>query len=381
VDELEGLLARGRGAGYAAALERGRSAVDAVLRCVAEDPRWDRQIESRYHYYAGLLIALGSCPIQPILEVLARHERENVWLAHDVLLQLAWRGHLGALAAVIHRVRIGLVDARDLENIGGRALVERVFPLAGRSPPPPEPPAATRPRPQLAPSLDVTHLLALVTGPDNPNKVMAARRLGTLDDAALMPTAKAFLLAQTELPPEHRPRHAQQRRAWCVYLESLPATRTLELAREWFHSDWPLSVVAESILSHHAEPEDRAMLEAAGHTALAEGKNYRLCSVVDALDHLADPRSLPLLGTIYCQATYSWARQRVCIALLAHRDLADAQALLVESLWDCEDYTRELACEGVDPIAAATRLRELEDDGFEAHQVREVARAALLTGQ
>src|SRR5690606_27358298 len=148
-------------------------------------------------------------------------------------------------------------------------------------------------------------------------------------------------------------------------------------ARRWFHADWPLSAAAEHILIRHAEPDDRAMLEAAGAKALAERDVYRLCSVIDALARLADPRSLPLLAAIYRETNYSWARERVCIALLDHRDHVDAQPLLFESLWDCEQYVRALACDAVDPSSAAARLHELEHDCFESDEVRDAAREAL----
>ena len=376
-EDLDGLLERGRGAGYLAAVERGRSASDAVLRCVFEDPRWDRQIESRADYYASLLITLGATPVQPIVELLEQRERNEVWLAHDVLLQLAWRGHLGALAAAIERLRAGRIDANDLRNIGGQPLVERVCALAGRSAPP-EPLVGPRPTlEELAPSLDVEQLLALLRGPEGQARVLAARRLGALDHADLLTEAKAFLLSQSVLPRERARERLSEQRPWMVYIEALPGHRTLELARAWFHADWPLSIAAENILIEHAEPDDRAMLEAAGAKALAEQKNYRLSSIVDALKHLADPRSIPLLATIYREITYSYARERVCNALLVHPERADVQALVFEGLWDCEQWTRALACENVEPGRATARLREIEGDPFEHDDVRDAARTGL----
>lgn len=374
--DLDGLLERGRGAGYLAALERGRAATDAVMRCVLEDPRWDWQIESRAHYYASLLVALGPTPVQPILDLLAQRERDDVWLAQDVLVQLAWRGHLGALAAVIARLRAGSIGADDLRSIGGQALVERVFSLVGRTAPS-EPPPGTPPNMQLDSALDVEQLTALLRGSEGLDKVLAARRLGERDHAELLPEAKAFLLTQAALPREQARDRLREQRPWMVYIEALPGHRTLELARAWFAAEWPLSNAAESILIGHAEPEDRAMLEAAGAEALTERGNYRLCSIVDALGRVADPRSIPLLAAIFRETNYSYARDRVCIALLEHRERADVQALLVESLWDCEQWTRELACENVDPALAAERLGELEGDAFESDDVRDAARAAL----
>ena len=55
-----GQLQRGRGAGYLAALAAGSAAIDDVLRCVVEDPRVDRALESRGRYYGELMAHLDA---------------------------------------------------------------------------------------------------------------------------------------------------------------------------------------------------------------------------------------------------------------------------------------------------------------------------------
>ena len=59
------------------------------------------------------------------------------------------------------------------------------------------------------------------------------------------------------------------------------------------------------------------------------------------------------------------------------RGLHARWALLFESLWDCERWTREVACENVEPGRATARLREIEADPFEYDEVREAARTGL----
>lgn len=59
------MLRSGRGDGYRAALSA--AAVDDVIACVVDDPRWDRQVESRDDYYANLLIRLED-DVQPIVD-------------------------------------------------------------------------------------------------------------------------------------------------------------------------------------------------------------------------------------------------------------------------------------------------------------------------
>lgn len=387
--ELEGLLARGRGAGWLGALERGAVAPlatrELVLRQVIEDPRWDRQVESREEYYAGILLALG-CEVGPLVEALVGRDEDQVWLIRGVLMQLAWRGHLGALAALVDRVRRGVDEdlLGDFEHLAGAERAAQLAALAGRpfTPLPPRPPP-WRPPLELIEGIDA--LAELVRGPTGPGpiprKLQAARRLGALDHGDLLPDAEAFLRAECGLTLAQRHGRHVQRRAWLLYLEALPSARTLALARAWFDQPWPLSLAAEKILVRHAEPDDRPTLEAACARALAEHDTYRLCSTLEALDGLAAPESIALLVEVYDTTDYAWARERACAALLAHRDHADAQARLVEGLWDCESSTRALACEGVSASRRSERLRELADDPFEHEDVREAAARALADRQ
>src|SRR5215470_13515969 len=126
------MLARGRGNGFRQALRAGPSVATAVLACVLDDPRWDRQIEMREDYYARLLLELNA-DITPMGERLLcednKADESDFWLPVGVLAQLARRGHLTAMQALAQAVREGrrwrsCLDA--LQAAGGQALIESV---------------------------------------------------------------------------------------------------------------------------------------------------------------------------------------------------------------------------------------------------------------
>ncbi|MEZ5963932.1 MAG: hypothetical protein R3F56_08825 [Planctomycetota bacterium] len=88
-DTRLGQLQRGRGAGFLAALAQPAAARDEVLGCVLEDPRIDAQIEARGAYYAELAHRID-VDVAPMVR---RAAAADGWLAVDVLVELAARGH------------------------------------------------------------------------------------------------------------------------------------------------------------------------------------------------------------------------------------------------------------------------------------------------
>jgi hypothetical protein len=152
---------------------------------------------------------------------------------------------------------------------------------------------------------------------------------------------------------------------------------TLPLAREWFASPRPLSLAGEGILAVHATRDDRILLETAGAAALEGGDMYRLCSVIDGLATIGAVESVPFLSDVYSAAPYSFARRRTVKALVPHAARGPVQELLVESLWDCESESRELACGSVSltELSTCRRLAEVADDVFEEPDTRQAARA------
>ncbi|WP_125778405.1 hypothetical protein [Antribacter gilvus] len=88
-----GLLQRGRGNGWRRAAESVRHGRDHLLACVADDPRWDRQVEHRATYYATLAIRLSL----PATEVCVLVDgTEDGWLAESVLEAMAEHGDTDA---------------------------------------------------------------------------------------------------------------------------------------------------------------------------------------------------------------------------------------------------------------------------------------------
>jgi hypothetical protein len=84
------MLRSGRGDGYRAALNA--VALDDVIACVVDDPRWDRQVENRDEYYATLLIEMNA-DVQPIIDHIwdssENADESTCWLAVGVLAQMA----------------------------------------------------------------------------------------------------------------------------------------------------------------------------------------------------------------------------------------------------------------------------------------------------
>jgi hypothetical protein len=359
------LLRFGRGSGYRAAL--ATRAVEDVLACVLDDPRWDRQVEDRDDYYASLLIRLDA-DVQPIVEHIARLEADDPrgWLPVGVLAQMAWRGHPAAssgLAVPLERavpapmVREGVVAAlrKRLEHVSVPELIavaQEMVPLA--------PLVELLLQRGVTASEPALHVAVGEAGPRS--RAVALRTLGKLGHAGYVDDARAYLEQQRG----REGKSDELRSAYVEYLADLPGELTLPLARAWFDREWPMSLAAEKIFSLHATADDRVRLERAGSAALVSGDMYRLCSVLEGLGVIGDPASVPLLCRAYAEAPYSFARRAALGAALQHR-VESVTEVLVESLWDCEAASRVLACEAVplDSPGVVERLRELAEDVLE----------------
>ena len=130
------MLRQGRGAGFLAALDAGRRAVNDLLDCVLNDPRWDRQVEARDDYYARLLLATGA-DIDVLRQRIAQEDDEreeaDFWLPIGVLAEMCHRGDPSARTAVDEGVEAGTLwraclDA--LDAVGGSDLIEQVVSAA-----------------------------------------------------------------------------------------------------------------------------------------------------------------------------------------------------------------------------------------------------------
>ncbi|MCX5646922.1 MAG: hypothetical protein NTZ17_19920 [Phycisphaerae bacterium] len=112
-ESLLGMLQRGRGRGFLAALEAAPETVwPLLLECITHDPRLDRQCENRAEYYAGLIADVGMS-----LESLQHHLKQNdareidlgyrVNLPLETLVCMAQRGSLGAAEVLRDYVSFG----------------------------------------------------------------------------------------------------------------------------------------------------------------------------------------------------------------------------------------------------------------------------------
>lgn len=371
------LLRLGRGNGYRAALET--RAVEDVLACVLDDPRWDRQVEERDDYYASLLIRLDA-DIQPIVEHIAQLEADDPrgWLPVGVLAQMTWRGHAAASAGLAQPLERavpapeggaggepGVVAALEkrLQHASVSELIavaQEVVPLV--------PLVELLLQRGVTASEPALHAAVVTAGPRS--RAVALRTLGKLGHAAYLDDAKAYL----EQQKGREGTGDELRSGFISYLAALPGDATLPLARAWFDREWPMSLAAERIFALHATVDDRGLLEAAGSAALVSGDMYRLCAVLEGLGVIGDPRSVPLLCQAYAEAPYSFARRTALEAVLQHR-LESVTEVLVESLWDCESASRILACEAVplDSPGVPSRIREMSEDALEDPGVRRAA--------
>lgn len=95
-------------------------ATDAVYECVITDMRWDRQVEERDDYLAGLIAGLDlpSAPIEHHLFDFSGRDAEPVGLALQVLAILPLAGRLGAVAILRRYAVEGPHWSAALEAIG-----------------------------------------------------------------------------------------------------------------------------------------------------------------------------------------------------------------------------------------------------------------------
>lgn len=126
------LLREGRGAGFRAALDAGRTACADVLDCVLNDPRWDRQVEARDDYYARLLLGADSdidVLGRYVVEVNDEADEADLWLPIGVLAELSRHGANSARLAMSEAVRTGerwRACLGALEAAGGADLIDQV---------------------------------------------------------------------------------------------------------------------------------------------------------------------------------------------------------------------------------------------------------------
>jgi hypothetical protein len=98
---FRGQLQRGRGSAVRRAPSEPRAG-EAVYECVIDDPRWDRQVESRAAYLAGLVweLRLSLTPIEEHLVAFDGDEPDDLSLLLDVVALLAMQGREDAVGVL-----------------------------------------------------------------------------------------------------------------------------------------------------------------------------------------------------------------------------------------------------------------------------------------
>ncbi len=113
-DSLLGMLQRGRGRGYLAALAAPPETVWPLLfECVTHDPRLDRQCEDRAEYYASLIVATGM-DLEPLRSYVVQNDAKDDDSDWPVALTLSTLEHL----AVEKKNAAALQILRDYVSCG-----------------------------------------------------------------------------------------------------------------------------------------------------------------------------------------------------------------------------------------------------------------------
>ena len=361
----------------------------------------DREIESRGRYL-GELLAAQAAPLDALL--VALRDEPDSRLGHEVLAAAAACGHPRARAllederveeALRGHVALWLVDWEVLQPVALapalRAMVmEQLLDYADSAS---VASGMRRSPPQDLTSMSVEDLLELArsaraalleplqqelrtrSGDEDRDRLWrclrddpvhgrvkaAASALGAMGDERVLALCEDLFAREDvfEDPARRLPGLDRMRRsALARYVGQLPGARQLELARAWHPRGGYFAVVSATSLAEHAEPDDRAYLEAHVAADLAVGTGWGMISELDALARLADPRSAPLLVEVSAQVAYSHARRRAVRALgVICSEHGVAAASLREALWDCEDEAAADACGFLPDLDAAAALR------------------------
>jgi hypothetical protein len=394
-----GKLQRGRGAAYLWAREAApEEAARLLLRCLEEDPRWDRAVEDRTPLYVDVAHRVRLHPA-PLLAILGQdpelHPHASHWMTATVLAALARHGDEEAREGLLEVVASGagwepaafLLTEQDLtdgleitlarrmredeaareELTNGlldpwrhepwrswsrRELVLETIAEARR----------TRERDRAAraphPGMELEELLA------HDERLPAAEALaesavrdGRLHWIARDPISlyrgRAFLAlsmrgddelvdeAAEIVAADDRPLATDARR----YLRDLPPGPARAHALEWRNGDDPrLAELARQMACDDAAEADVAEVLGWMEPALDAGRMLELCDVLDALERFPDLGPFPGVDRVFEEAPYSFARIRA-VALMRLSDPAFPERRADECLWDGEERIRQLGAE------------------------------------
>jgi hypothetical protein len=221
---------------------------------------------------------------------------------------------------------------------------------------------------------DEDYLLGqLATG--NPERmILAFRGLGHVGTPRAFEAVKSYIEASENA--DRRARHLAIKA-----LEEMPASLTLDLARQWFRrKEWYLHVPAGGILERHTALEDVPLLiEALGAPETIRGEDRRLGHALRALTRFDGIGPIPELERVFCEVgDWGW-RYYAARAMKITAPAEFASQYAFECLWDWHDGIRALGCEVVNlsKPGALKRIREIAADENEYDDVREAAQERL----
>lgn len=348
-DTLLGQIQRGRGISRTAALTDRATASDYVVACIADDPRWDHQVESRDWLYATLITDLGvditrlraayaDRPVDP-------YGDDAAWLTTSVLDLLARRGISGSVSELRHYLRSG----RDIDQALGYLIPYIDHPEAEGL---------------LAEVLEVADDEQLQSAfgwrfspPAPPEWRQSSARIervaAAADEARLTP-----------VPTHQRPPRKAR------------SPQTLEWARANAGLDNDFDGTALSLYAKLAEPSDAPRLLEMLDATLGRGNEaiYDQCNLVEGIARLRHSPASPTVESIFDTTVYSYLRKKCALALSrCAPDFASGRA--IECLDDCESDTREVGIEhaNIANPEVHERIRLISEDPTEEESTRRAA--------
>jgi hypothetical protein len=419
---LLGQLQRGRGAGWLAAAEK--RAVGLLEQCLADDPRYDSQVERRANYYATLAIELGlpACS----LSLGAITDEPTRWLRLDVLAMMAKRGdpdalqvlwahldggqgsehvvnHLLRLDNDLHRLETliaGCVRGDELDSIVCRYkqlpwerwatrhphLAEARKRVAGWDKGRPEPPDLGAPLDEIlladfspvpanlldrfvnrSTSEELTRLRQAAVGDDRPARYFALAVLGARNDPCALELAEKTFAANTS---------GRDRATLYRYIRVLDGSHSLPLARRWLGVDDSRDGIAANLMALHSEADDVPAIRTAFAREWSETEcTYPLCDLVEALGRHPEQGPYEELRLTFIDVVYSYARKRAA-ASMALVDPQFQDLFATECLWDCEPETQIVGLHSANVLLplVASRVKALAHNFVEDDEkVKQVA--------
>jgi hypothetical protein len=221
---------------------------------------------------------------------------------------------------------------------------------------------------------DEDYLLGQLSTGNPQHMILAFRGLGHLGTPRALNAVRSYIEASENADRKVR------RRAFDA-IEEMPASLTLDLARQWFRrKEWYLHVPAGCILERHAALEDVSLLiEALRTPETVQCEDSRLGSALRTMARFDGIGPIAELEQVFCQVQDCYRRYEAAQAMKITAPVEFASTYAFECLWDCHDDTRALGCEMVNLSTprALERIREIATEGNDNDDVQQAAAKRL----